>query len=115
VERAFRAWRFWGATVQARGRGPQLAYVRKWSDDPSPLMMLALTDAAIGNREDALSEGRQAMAMRPISLDALDGPLLAVGLALIYLWAGQRELALDQLEALEQLPRALAYGELANC
>jgi serine/threonine protein kinase len=97
-----------------RARGPQLAYVRKWPDDPSPLMMLALTDAAIGNREDALREGRQAIAMRPISLDALDGPLLPFDLALIYLWAGERELALEQLEALEQVPRGLAYGDLAK-
>jgi hypothetical protein len=52
--------------------------------------------------------------MRPISLDALHGSLLAVDLALIYLWAGERELALEQLEALEQVPRGLAYGDLAK-
>jgi len=98
----------------ADSRPLQLAYVRKWPDDPNPLMLLALTDAALGNKEDALSEGRQALAMRPISQDAVDGPLLATDLAEIYLWAGERELAIKQLETLEQVPRALVYGELAK-
>jgi hypothetical protein len=52
--------------------------------------------------------------MRPISIDALDAPLLAVDLALVYLWAGERNLGLAQLEALEKVPRALTYGELAK-
>ena len=34
--------------------------------------MLALTDAAIGQKENALSEGRHAVMMRPISRDAMD-------------------------------------------
>jgi hypothetical protein len=34
--------------------------------------------------------------------------------ALVYLWAGERALALDQLEALEPVPRALNYGDLAK-
>jgi hypothetical protein len=95
-------------------RPMQLAYVQKWSDDPNPLTMLALTDAALGHTEDALSEGRQATAMQPISRDAIDGPLLAAEVAEVYAWAGERELAIKQLEILEQVPRALTYGDLAK-
>ncbi len=95
-------------------RPMQLAYVQKWSDDPNPLTMLALTDAALGHTEDALSEGRQATAMQPISRDAIDGPLLAAEVAEVYAWAGERELAIKQLEMLEQVPRALTYGDLAR-
>jgi tetratricopeptide (TPR) repeat protein len=91
----------------------QLAYVQKWPDDPNPLMELAITDAALGHKEDALREGRQALDM-PLSQDAVDGPLLAVDLAQVYLWVGERESALKQLEALEQVPRALDYGDLHN-
>lgn len=90
----------------------QLGYVKQWPDDPSPLMMLALNDAALGDKEHALSEGRQAAGMRSISLDALDGPLLAFDLAQLYIWAGEYVSAIEQLESLEQVPRALTYGDL---
>jgi serine/threonine protein kinase len=92
----------------------QLAYVQKWPDDPNPLMMLALTDAALGRTEDALSEGRKAVGMLPISKDAVDGPVLATELAQVYVWAGENELAIQQLEALRQVPRALTYGDIAK-
>ena len=92
----------------------QLAYLQKWPDDPNALMMLALTDAALGRTEDALKEGRQAAAMLPISKDAMDGPLLATELAQVYVWAGENELAIQQLEMLKQVPRALTYGDFAK-
>ena len=97
----------------ASARPWQLAYVRRWPDDPNPWMMLALTDAGIGQKENAVSEGCQAVAMRPISRDAVDGPGLAVELAEVYLWIGQAELAIKQLMMLEQVPRALTYGDLS--
>jgi tetratricopeptide (TPR) repeat protein len=96
----------------ANSRPLQVAYVQKWPNEPNPLMMLAFTDAALGRKEDALSEGRQAMMMRPISQDAIDGPILGLDLAGVYLWAGERELAIEQLETLEQVPGALTYGDL---
>jgi serine/threonine protein kinase len=94
-------------------RSPQLAYVQQWPDDPSPLMMLAFNDAALGHKDEALKEGRQAVSMRPISQEAVAGPLLAFDLAQLYVWAGEKELAIKQLESLEQVPRALTYGDLA--
>lgn len=95
-----------------KARPAQLAYVNKWPDDPNPLMVLAATDAGLGRKEDALREGRQAVAMRPISEDAVEGPTLAADLAGVYLLAGERELAIEQLESLTKVPRALYYGEL---
>jgi serine/threonine protein kinase/tetratricopeptide (TPR) repeat protein len=92
----------------------QLAYVQKRPDDPNPLMMLALTDAALGRSEDALTEGRKAVGMLPISKDAMDGPVLATELAQVYVFAGENELAIQQLETLKQVPRALAYGDFAK-
>jgi serine/threonine protein kinase/Tfp pilus assembly protein PilF len=97
----------------ANARPLQVAYVEKWPDDPNPLMMLAYTDAAIGNKDEALSEARKAVTMRPISQDAVDGPPLAVDLAEVYLWAGEAELAIDQLQTLVQVPGALTCGDLA--
>jgi serine/threonine protein kinase len=92
----------------------QLAYLQKWPDDPNPIMMLALTDAGLGHTEDALNEGRKAVAMLPISKDALDGAVLATELAEVYDWAGENELAIQQLESLKQVPRALFYGDFAK-
>ena len=92
----------------------QFAYVQKRTDDPNPLMMLALTDAALGRTEDALTEGRKAAAMLPISRDAIDGPVLATELAQVYVFAGENELAIQQLETLKQVPRALTYGDFAK-
>jgi tetratricopeptide (TPR) repeat protein len=92
----------------------QFAYVQKRPDDPNPLMMLALTDAALGRTEAALTEGRKAAAMLPISQDAIDGPVLATELAQVYVFAGENELAIQQLETLKQVPRALTYGDFAK-
>jgi Flp pilus assembly protein TadD len=91
-----------------------LAYVSKWPDEPNSLMVLAATDAALGRKEEALREARQAVAMQPISQNAVDGPILATNLAEVYLLAGERELAMEQLESLVEVPRALNYGELAK-
>ena len=54
------------------------------------------------------------MAMQPVSQDAVEGPILARDLAGVYLLAGEKELAIEQLESLAQVPRALYYGELAK-
>jgi serine/threonine protein kinase len=97
-----------------RARPYQQAYVDRWPDDPNPLMVLAMTDAGIGRKDDAIREGQEAAARRPIDQNAVEGPVLAEDLAEVYLWAGEREQALKQLEALEQVPRALTYGFLAK-
>ena len=98
----------------AKARPLQLAYVQKWPDDANPLMMLAVVDAALGRKDEALQEGRQAIAMQPIARDAVDGPMLAVDLAQVYLLCGEHELAMKQLEDLAQAPQALTYGDLAK-
>ena len=97
-----------------KARPLQQAYVEKWPDDPNPLMVLAITDAGIGRKDDAIRQAREAVARRPVEQNAVEGPPLAEDLAEVYLWVGERELALKQLEALEQVPRALSYGYLAK-
>lgn len=52
--------------------------------------------------------------MKPMAEDAIEMPPLAVDLALVYLLCGERELAIEQLQSLEQVPRALTYGTLAK-
>lgn len=98
----------------AAARPLQMTYVQKWPDDPNPLMKLAVTDAALGAKQSALDEARNAMKMKPKSQDALEMGSLAVDLAQVYLLCGERESAIKQLESLEQVPKALTYGDLAK-
>ncbi len=89
-----------------------LAQSQKWADDPDALMSLAIADAALGHKEEAMAEARKAVAMRPVNQDAVAGPPLLVELAQVYLWVGEKELALQQLEALQNIPCGLNYGYL---
>jgi serine/threonine protein kinase/predicted Zn-dependent protease len=81
-------------------------------DDPKALSLLAQVDAALGRREDALREANRALAMAPISKNANLGTDLAVDLAQVYAWTGQRDLAFQQLRSLVKTPKALDYGQL---
>ena len=73
-----------GRVAFANSRPTQVAYAQKQPNEPNPWMMLALTDAALGRKDDALNEGRRAMMMRAISQDAIDGPPFAVDSAEVY-------------------------------
>jgi hypothetical protein len=91
-----------------------MAYVQKSPDDPNPLMMLAYTDAGLGNKDASLSEARKAATMRSISQEAIDGSQLATDLAEVYVWVGQFDSAIDQLETLVLVPGALNSGDLTK-
>jgi TolB-like protein/Tfp pilus assembly protein PilF len=78
---------------------------------------LALIDAALGRKEQALSEGRRAMELAPTAQEAMFGPCsnevcAKRSFALICAWAGETDLALEQLEALSKIPGGPSYGEL---
>jgi TolB-like protein/Tfp pilus assembly protein PilF len=62
-----------------------------------PLCVLGLIDAALGNREAALQEGRRAMELLPIEKDLISGYQLRAYFAVIAAWAGAKDLALEQL------------------
>ena len=69
-------------------------------------------DAGLGRKDDALREGRRACELLPISQDAVDGASLAVNLAHIYAWTGEKDLAIEQIAAIERVPNPLSYGLL---
>lgn len=73
---------------------------------------LGMIDAGLGRKEEALREGRYACELLPPSKDAIDGVVLAVNLAQIYVWTGEKDLAVAQIEAVERLPTYLSYGLL---
>jgi serine/threonine protein kinase/tetratricopeptide (TPR) repeat protein len=81
-----------------------------------PLDVLALIDARLGDKEKAIREGRTACDMLPPTKDALDGVWLTTNLARIYALTGEKDLALQQLEAVSKLAsvpiNGPSYGEL---
>ena len=97
----------WTAARQALEVKPQAHH-----DDPRTLAVLAQIDAALGRKEQAISEGRRAVDLMPISKDAYDGPLVLQGLAQVYVWTGEKERAMEVLEKLVRFPGYVAYGYL---
>ena len=76
------------------------------------LCVLAMSDAALGRKEEALAEGRRAVELCPVSKDAVLGAELVRNLAIIYAWTGEKDLALKQLEDHLQIPGHVSYGQL---
>jgi TolB-like protein/Flp pilus assembly protein TadD len=60
------------------------------------LGLLAMIDAGLGRREEAVEEARRAYDLA--SNVAIDAPVAACNLAIVYAWTGQSDLALDVLE-----------------
>src|SRR5437763_11026357 len=76
------------------------------------ISLLGVIDAGLGRKEQALQEGRRACEVLPISKDAISGVALAVNLAQIYAWTGEKDRAIEQIAAVERLPNELSYGLL---
>ncbi len=71
-----------------------------------------MADAALGNKEDAIREGRRAVELTPVSKNSIAAPSLIECLALIDAWTGEKDLALHQLAVAVSTPGFLSYGEL---
>ena len=77
-----------------------------------PLCVLGLIDAALGRKEEALSEGRRAVELVPVEKDALNGPLMIKYLAMIAAWVGEKDLACEQLATALRYRSTISYGYL---
>ncbi len=86
--------------------------VHEQPDYGPALCVLGLIDAGLGRKEEATAEGRRAAQMLPTTKDAIDGAEIMKYLAVIYLWCGEKDLALDQIEATLRIPSTLSYGNL---
>jgi Flp pilus assembly protein TadD len=73
---------------------------------------LGVINAALGNKEDAIREGRQAVQLMPVSKNAVEGPLLIKYLAVTYAWTGEKDRAFKRLDQAVKLPGFLSYGQL---
>ena len=96
----------------ARARAVVEPDVRARGDDPYALALLGEIDAGLGRKEEALREGRQAVALRPASLDAEDGPALEAALAMICAWTDEPDEAMRHLLVLAKTYGGPDYGQL---
>ena len=83
-------------------------------DDTSRLSRLARIDAYLGRNEDALREAREAVELKPVSRDAVSGPGRATIQAEVYMWAGERDKAIELLSGLVKIPYGPSSGDLLD-
>ena len=86
--------------------------VEQQPDFAAALSLLGMIDAGLERKEEALREGRRSCELLPISKDAIDGADLAINLAQIYAWTGEKDRAIEQIAAVEHVPNTLSYGLL---
>ena len=93
-------------------RAEQEKTVQTQPDYAPPLCILALIDAALGRKDEALREGRRATELLPPAKDAINGPLMIEYFAVTAAWVGEKQLACEQLETALRYPSSINYGEL---
>ena len=102
-------------TAFEAARAQQEKIVQAQPDYGPALCVLGLIDAALGRKDLALDEGRRAIALMPLEKDVNNGSLVLQYFAITAAWAGEKELALQQLETGLRAPAAsqmLSYGAL---
>ena len=102
-------------TAFEAARAQQEKIVQAQPDYGPALCVLGLIDAALGRKDLALDEGRRAIALTPVEKDVINGSRVLQYFAITAAWAGEKELALQQLEAGLRAPVAslmLSYGAL---
>ena len=102
-------------TAFEAARAQQEKIVQAQPDYGPALCVLGLIDAALGRKDLALDEGRRAIALTPLEKDVNNGSRVLQYFAITAAWAGDKELALQQLEAGLRAPDAsvmLSYGAL---
>jgi tetratricopeptide (TPR) repeat protein len=102
-------------TAFEAARAQQEKIVQAQPDYGPQLCVLGLIDAALGRKDLALDEGRRAIALTPMEKDIANGSFVLQYFAITAAWAGEKELALQQLETGLRAPVAsimLSYGSL---
>jgi len=86
--------------------------VEKQADFAAALSLLGMIDAGLDRKDEALREGLRGCELLPVSKDAVDGADLAINLAQIYAWTGEKDRAIEQIAAVQRVPNSLSYGLL---
>jgi TolB-like protein/class 3 adenylate cyclase/Flp pilus assembly protein TadD len=89
--------------------------VQKQRSYAPALCVLGLIDAALGNKDKAVEEGRQALQLLPPEKDSINAQRIVAYFSIIAAWVGEKDLALDNLEKAVPTPGAslvTSYGAL---
>jgi hypothetical protein len=84
------------------------ARVARRPDEPLFHSLLGSIYAELGLRAEARREGERAVALRPVSLDALDGAIYRSNLARILAKIGEADAAIDHLAYLLSVPSLIS-------
>jgi hypothetical protein len=87
---------------------------QKMQKSPANVQLLstvAIVDALLGKKQDAIAEAEQASSMVPISRKAWSGIRIAMNVAVVYAWTGELD---HSFEILKKLPYGIHYGELKS-
>ena len=68
------------------------------------LSVLAMIDAGLGHKEQAVQEGKRACELTPFKVNNFDAPTARCNLAVVYAWTGQNDLAIAELSKLVDRP-----------
>jgi serine/threonine-protein kinase len=79
-------------------------------DDASLHLALGLAATELGDKNEALHEGRKAVALMPVSRDVFTGPAMLVWLAAIEVRVAENDAAFDHLRQALALPSGLAIS-----
>jgi TolB-like protein/Tfp pilus assembly protein PilF len=96
----------------AAAREEQEKTVQAQPNSGPALALLAFYEAQLGQKEEALRNGRRAMELLRLKKDALNGPRLITVFAGTAAHVGEKDLALEHLARAVQLPTGPHYGEL---
>jgi hypothetical protein len=99
-------------TAFTAARAQQEALVRAQSDYGPNLCVLALIDAGLGRKNEALREGQRAIELLPVEKDSVNGPLMIQFFAITCAWVSEKDLAIKYLAKTLELPGTLSYGQL---
>jgi serine/threonine-protein kinase len=76
------------------------------------LCVLGLTNAGVGQKDEALRDGGRAIELLPLDKDAVGGAEIVKYLAVIAAWVDDKDLACQQLAIVTDRPSSLSYGQL---
>jgi TolB-like protein/Flp pilus assembly protein TadD len=110
----------WFEALAARMRGDHAATVAAFTEarsqmekrarsSPSegvPLSILAIIDAGLGRKDEALQEAKRACELTSFQTNNFDATTVRCNLAVVYAWTGENDLAIAELSKLIERPAA---------
>ena len=126
VDFSFYYPRSWYEAIIARSQGDRISMIPAFAkareifaarlaekpEDARTLAVLAQVDASLGDKTKALDEAKRAVALMPMTRDAYDAPLVLQGLAQVYTWSNEKDLAIKTVEKIMAEPGYLTTGYL---